>query len=109
MISMGGGGGSSVKKNFFTEHLLGGHVPKKVSALCALKVGAIHFSDTLLAVYEILLCHILDHIFTVHIHRVIKSNFTTSIVFVLFVFTNYINLLTTKRVWLYKYSVRTAQ
>jgi hypothetical protein len=56
----------------FTKHILDVTLPKKVSGFCAMKVGIVRFWDTLLTVYATLLCHILDHMFTPHIHGVRK-------------------------------------
>jgi len=97
------GGGASVK-HFHRAHSRRPCSQENSLHFCALKVGAVHFSDTLLAVYEALRCHILNNIITVHIHRVRKSNIARSIVFVLIFHQQQ-----TKRVWLCKNSVRTTQ
>ena len=91
------------------EYILDGHVHKKVSDFCALKLGPVHFSDPVLIFYKTLLCHILDHISTAHIHRVRKSNITTNIMFMLFSPLTILTFLKMKRVWLCKDSIRTAQ
>ena len=52
---LGGELGEKFSPNTFSTALF----PRKYLHFCALKVGAVHFSDTLLAVYVTLPCHIL--------------------------------------------------
>ena len=73
------------QRSYISNNIHGVMFHKKISAFSTLKVGAVHFSYTLILVYQTIRRHILGHIFILHIHRVKKSNIIRCITF-LFLF-----------------------